>query len=1125
MQTPPGTPVRGALSESKRALLEKRMRGEAAGRPSSSAITRRADDGPAPLSFAQEHLWFMEQMEPGHPRYHLPGAIRLIGPVDPAALERALTEAVARHESLRTVFPLVDGKPVQVVLPELRVPVPVVDVPEVPGEDREATVDRMVREEGARPFDLERGPLIRAVLFRLSEREHVLLQVVHHIASDGWSQGLFSREFSALYEHYALGAPRPELPEPAVRYRDFAVWQREYLAGSGAFRRDLEYWKQRLAGAPQLELPTDRPRPAVQSGRGAMYRFPFGEPLADAARSLALESGVTLHMLLVAVFSATLHHYTGQEDQLVGSLLGGRGRPETERVVGYFVNLTALRVDLSGDPTFRQLLRRVRDAVLDSDAHQDLPFARIVHEVGAAGDLSRHPLIQAMVFAHNFVRHTVPFPGEAEDVLQAVPMYADSPVALVDTGTAKFDLSLALHDIPGSLTGLVEYSTDLFERDTVVRLVRHYLRVLEQVAAAPDTRLGELRLADAEERRRAVEEWNDTRRPFPREATLHALFAGQAARAPGAAAVRWDGGGLTYGELDALAEGLARRLAARGVRPEQRVGVLLPLSAEMVAAWLAVLRAGAAYVPLDPAYPRERLGFLARDAGVSVALTSAALRGLLPAGVRAVCVDEPAGAEADGAPLPDALPADALAQVIYTSGSTGTPKGVAVPHRAVVRLLRGADFLQVAADDRVAPTASPVFDAATWEVWAPLVNGACLEILPREAVPDPRALAGALRERGVSVLFLTTALLHQAAREEPGAFAGLRALLFGGEAADPGLVRRVLEHGAPGRLLHLYGPTESTVYASWHPVAAVAPGAATVPIGRPVSNTTLYVLGPAMEVVPPGVPGELYAGGDGVARGYLGRPELTAEKFVPDPFSGEPGARLYRTGDRARWSEAGELEFLGRMDRQVKVRGFRIEPGEVEAALRALPGLRDAVVAAREGGPGAPGERRLVAYVVPGGDAPPVEELREALRERLPEYMVPTAFVVLDALPLTATGKTDRRALPAPEDAAAAREHVAPRTPTEIALAEIWAEVLGRDRVGAEDSFFELGGHSLLATQVNSRVRERLGADLPVRAVFEEVTVERLARRIDERRDAAPAAASPITRRSREAYRVSGGPA
>jgi amino acid adenylation domain-containing protein len=1121
---------RQALSESKRALLQKRLRGEAARKPSAAAITPSAGEGPAPLSFAQEHLWFMEQMEPGHARYHLPGADRMVGPVDAAAMERALNDLVRRHESLRTVFPMVNGKPAQVVLPEMRVSIPVVDVPSAPGEDREAILEEMVREESARPFDLERGPLLRAVLFRVSEREHVLLQVIHHIVSDGWSQGLISREFSELYAHHALGAPAPEFEVAPIRYRDFAVWQREYLAGSGAFVRDLEYWRRQLAGAPPLELPTDHPRPPVQSGRGAMYRFPVPERLADGARGLALDAGVTLHMLMVATFNATVYLLTGQDDQVVGSLLGGRSRPETEWVVGYFVNLTALRVDVSGNPTFRQLLRRVRDVVLDSDAHQDLPFARVVHEAGAQGDLSRHPLVQAMVFVHNFVRHTVPLPVNPDAEVRSVPMYADTPVVLVDTGTAKFDLDLAFHDIPGSFGGMVEYSTDLFEEESVAALVRRFLGVLEQAVARPDAPLDSFGVVDPAERSRVLEEWNRTARPYPRDAALHTLFEEQARRAPDAPALRYGDDTLSYGELERRANRLAHGLRARGVRPEDRVGVLLEPSGEMVTAWLAALKAGAAYVPLDPAFPRERLALLAADAGVSLTLTTDALRGLLPPDAAVLSLDGDAAATAEAPDTPPGVevPAEALAYVVYTSGSSGTPKGVAVPHRGVARLVRGADYVQLGPDDRVAQAASPVFDAATWEVWGALLNGACVEGIARETALDPRALARELRERGVTALFLTTALLNQAAREEPSAFATLRHLLFGGEAADPEAVRRVLARGAPGRLLHVYGPTESTTFAAWHPVGEVPEDAATVPLGRGISNTTLYVLDGRMEPVPPGLPGELYLGGDGLARGYLGRPDATAERFVPDPFSGTPGARMYRTGDRVRWNDRGETEFLGRVDFQVKIRGFRIEPGEVETVLREAPGVRDAAVVAREGDSGAPGARRLVGYVVPAEDADTgawLDGVRDHLRARLPEYMLPSALVTMDALPLTSTGKTDRRALPAPDGARPeGREYVAPRTPLETTLAEIWAEVLGLDRVGVRDSFFDLGGHSLLATQVVSRVRERLGVEVPLRAVFEELTVERLATRMAAERPAA-AAPAPITRRDRSGYRLPGGAA
>jgi amino acid adenylation domain-containing protein len=1123
MQTPPGTPARDALSESKRALLEKRMRGAAAGRPSPAAIGRRAGDGPAPLSFAQEHVWFMEQMEPGHPRYHLPGAIRLLGPVDPAALERALTEGVRRHESLRTVFPLVDGQPAQVVLPELRVPVPVVDVPEVPGEDREATVERMVREEGARPFDLEHGPLIRAVLFRLAEREHVFLQVVHHIATDGWSQGLFSREISALYEHYALGAPAPDLPEPAVRYRDFAVWQREYLAGSGAFRRDLDFWKQRLADAPQLELPTDRPRPPVQSGRGAMYRFAIPDALADAARALARESGASLHMLLVATLNATLLHYTGQDDQVVGSLLGGRGRAETERVVGYFVNLTALRVDLSGDPSFRTLVRRVRDAVLDSDAHQDLPFARIVHEVGAQGDLGRHPIFQVMAFVHNFVRHTVPLPGEADDVLRSVPMYADSQVGLVDTGTAKFDISLAFHDIPGSLGGLAEYSTDLFDEDTIVRLVRHYLRVLEQVTADPDAPVAALRLLDDAERRRILEEWGPTPPLPPGAGTLHGPFGAQAARTPGAPALLWSAGEVTYAELDRRAEAVARALRRRGVGPEARVGVCLERTPDLVAALLGVLRAGGTYVPLDPAYPRERIAAMLADSGAALVVADAAVGSTLEgfACGRLLLEEVEAVGPGDGERVDGGAAPENGAYLIYTSGSTGTPKGVLVEHRSAAALLRWCRGVFPA--DKCAgvlAAGSVGFDISVFEIFHPLSVGGAL-VLAEDALALPEHPA---RERVTLLSAVPTAAAELL--RTGGIPRSVRTVSLVGEPLRGDLARGLYALGHVREVWNLYGPTEDTVYSTASLVEAGADG--DPPIGRPVAGTRAYVLDRRLEPAPAGVAGELYLAGQGLARGYLARPHATAERWVPDPFAAEAGARMYRTGDRARWRPDGTLEYLGRVDRQVKVRGFRVEPGEVEAALHRHPGVREAAVEARGD---TVGTLRLVGYVAPSDEAagaPAAAELRSFLRDLLPEHMVPTAWVVLEALPRTSSGKVDRKALPAPDGAHAdaGREPVPPRTATEAALVEIWAEVLGLERVGIDDSFFELGGHSLLATQVVSRVRERLGAVLPLRAVFQELTVERLARRVDERRDGAPAAApAPITRRSREAYRVSDGPA
>ncbi len=1165
---------RPSLTDAKRALLEKRLRGEAAGRAASTAITRLGGDGPVPLSLAQEHLWFMAQMEPGNPVYHLPAAIRLLGPLDVSALERALNDVVARHGSLRTVFPLVDGKPMQRVLPEVHVPVPVIDVPEVPGEDREATLARMLRDEGGRPFDLENGPVARGTVFRLSPTEHVFLQNIHHLVSDGWSQGLFSRELSAFFAHHAFGAPAPDLPPIPIEYTDFARWQREALAGTGVFDRDLEYWRRQLAGAPPLEMPTDRPRPRVMSYRGSMYRFPFGEDLAEALRRLAADEGVSMHMLMMAGLSATLLHYTGQEDQVLGSLLGGRGRPETERVIGYFVNLAAIRVDLSGRPTFRQLLRRVRDLVLDSDRYGAVPFARLVAEMGAQGDLSRHPIIQAMVFVHNFVRDTVPLRDEGgeEDptVLRSVPMYTGMEVGLVDTGTSKFDFGFSLHDIPGSLTGFVEYNTDLFDASTMEALVARYLRVLRQVTADPGTGVWELDLMDAGERRRVREEWNATARPYPPGDTVPSLFAAQAARAPDAVAVAAPrDGSLTYAALAERSGRLAESLRGLGVGPETRVGVCVERGPEMVVALLAVLRAGGAYVPLDPEYPAERLAWMLADSAVPVLLTQAPLVERLPAhGARTVLLDGPLPAPsranefaattaqsppartelpdasdspaehdvvlpsplvgegpgeggARGAPEPTVHP-DNLAYVIYTSGSTGRPKGVMVEHRNLANLLLGTrDAFGLREGDVYPALGSFAFDISLMEMFAPLVTGGTVRVVERERVVDVERLVEELA--GSTVLHVVPAVMRRAAaavRAGRGTLPGMQRILVGGDVVAPDLVPEIRAAFPGAEVRIMYGPTETTVLATGHLVDAEETVDRPL-MGAPLPNVRAYVCGGDGELVPPGVPGELWLGGRGVARGYLGRPELTAEKFVPDPFSGEPGARLYRTGDRARWLAEGTMEFLGRVDAQVKVRGFRIEPGEVEAALAAHPAVRESVVAAL----GDPGDAWLAGYVVPAeGAAPDPAELRAWLAERLPEHMVPGAVVVMDAFPLNGSGKVDRRALPAPE-AAGREEYVAPRTPAEETVASVWAEVLEVERVGARDSFFTLGGHSLLATQVISRLRALLGVEVPLRVVFEEATVERLAARVDELLAEGPAAGpAPITRRARE-VRKPGAPA
>jgi amino acid adenylation domain-containing protein len=1071
----------------------------------------------APASFAQERMWVLDRVEGAGAAYVVHVGLRISGALDHAALERAVGELVRRHESLRTVFAESDGVPVQVIAPFAGLSLPVEEV-----ADQDA-VQRIAGEEVSRPFDLAAGPLFRARLLRRTSGGHTLLLTMHHIVSDGWSLGVIAREVGELYDAFRHGRPSP-LPEPAFQYADYAAQQRARLRGA-ALERQLAYWRERLADAPALlDLPTDHPRPAVQGFRGRSVSVTLPRAVIAPLEALARREGATLHMVLLAAFQVLLGRYAGTEDVVVGSPVAGRGREELEELVGCFVNTVALRTDLSGDPAFREVLRRVRSATLGAYTHQELPFERVVAEVRPERSPGHAPVVQVMFALENPLSGLDGLPG-----LEAVSLRED-------TGTSKFDLTLALELGPKGCAGALEYRTDLFEEATIRRLGARLERVLAQVGEDPEVRLSRLEWMDADERRRVVEEWNRTAAPYPAAADLPALFEAHAARAPDAPALVCGGVRLTCGELNARANRLAHHLLRAAAGPEARVGIHLERGVEMVVALLAAVKAGCAYVPLEPGYPAERLTFMLADAGVSVLVTQDSLRAALPipGGVPVVSVDgDAARIAAEPAENPGrGTGPRGLAHVIYTSGSTGVPKGVGIEHRGVVRLVRETDRLALGPGDRVAQASTVAFDAATFEVWGALLNGAALVVIPREVVLSPERLEAALRAEGVTVLLLATALFNQVARERPAAFAGLRAVLFGGEAADADAVRAVLRAGPPGRLENVYGPTENTAFSTCHVVDGVAADAVTVPIGRPIANSTAYVLDDTLRPLPPGLPGELYVGGDGVARGYLGRPALTAERFVPDPFSREPGARMYRTGDRVRvrecvsasvreWNDEDvsreasptnalthsrthalpfALEFLGRLDGQVKIRGFRVETGEIEAAVRAVPGVSECVVVvAGEGG-----ERRLVAYVVGGADA---DGVRDHLRRTLPHYMVPAAFVALDRLPLTPNGKLDRRALPAPERAA--REHVPPRTPAEEVLAGIWAEVLRVDAVGATDDFFALGGHSLLAMRVVSRVRAAFGVEPTVRTLFEARTLAELARAVEAMRRGDDDAALP----------------
>jgi amino acid adenylation domain-containing protein len=832
----------------------------------------------------------------------------------------------------------------------------------------------------------------------------------------------------------------------------------------------------------------------VLGARGASVAFALAPAASDAVRQLARRGGATLFMTLLAGWQALLGRWADAEDVVVGAPVAGRTRREVESLIGFFVNTLALRTDLSGDPTVAGLLGRVRESVLAAHAHQELPFERLVEELGVRRDLAHTPLFQVM------------FTLDVDAAGGRAPRLGGMETERLEVGTAttKFDLLLAMADEGGRLTGALEFRADLFEAATAERMAAQLGVLLEAMAADPERRLSGVEWVAPAERRLLVEGWNQTARDYPRE-SVHALFAEQAARTPDAVALSFQGGSLTYAELDRRANQLAHHLRRGGVGAEARVGVCMERSPELVAALLGVLKAGGAYVPLDPAYPAARLAYLLADSDVAMVLTQERLRGRLQeGGAEVVAVDaaaEEIARESGEAPAVPTDP-DQLAYVIHTSGSTGEPKGAAVPHRAVVRLVRGAGYARFGPGEVFLHLAPTGFDAATFEIWGALLNGARLVLAPA-GVPTVPQLAGLLAREGVTTLWLTAGLFAVVVDERPEALAGVRQLLAGGDVLPPAHARRALEALPGTRLVNGYGPTENTTFTCTHAVEAGDAARGSIPIGLPVENTTAYVLDRALRPTPVGVPGELFAGGAGLARGYLGRPELTAERFVPDPFGGEPGARLYRTGDRVRRRADGVLEFLGRMDQQVKVRGFRVEPGEVEAALLRHPALREAAVVVREdAAPGMPGERRLAAYVVPAdGAAPDAAELRAFLAASLPEHMLPAAYVAIEGLPLTPNGKLDRRALPAPE-APSGREHVAPRTATETAVAGIWAELLGVERVGIHDNFFELGGHSLLLVRLHARLLERFGERASLTDLFQLATLEDLARHLARRPEA-----------------------
>ncbi|WP_246763631.1 non-ribosomal peptide synthetase [Rhizobium sp. 007] len=1039
--------------------------------PAIAAVSRHE---PLVLSFAQQRLWFLAQLDEGSTNYHIPLALRLRGGLDRTAWQRSLDRLFARHEALRSVFVAPEGKPrVEVLPPDAGLPVLEHDLRGRP--DAEAALLDLCHEEARTPFDLARGPLIRGRLIRMSDAEHVFLLTQHHIVSDGWSMGVLVRELSQLYRAFAAGEDDP-LPPLAIQYPDYAAWQRQWLSGE-RLQSQAQYWRDTLAGAPALlALPTDRARPAQQSFAGASVPVVIDADLTRGLKRLSRQHGTTLFMTVLAAWGAVLSRLSGQDDLLIGVPSANRGRREVEELIGFFVNTLAVRMNLSGAPSVSELLERTRRTALAAQEHQDLPFEQVVEIVQPPRALDHTPLFQVMLAWQNNAVETFDLPGLS---VKAVGEGLDQ---------VKFDLELSLGEQGEVIAGTLGYATALFDRATIERQRGYLLALLRAMVADAEQPVGRIDILPAAERSYLLEELNRTDADYPSDLCIHALFEAQVQKAPDAVAVVHEDETLSYGELNARANRLAHHLIGLGVRPGDCVATMLDRSVALVVAQLAILKAGGVYVPVDRALPSARQEWLLADCAARLVLGKSDDDDLVEATIPVLPIEPLMVGTGCSADPGLALSAEAAAYVMYTSGSTGLPKGVVVPHRAVNRLVINNGYAKIDAGDRMAWAGNPAFDASTFEVWAPLLNGGCIIAMDATTISSSN-FAKALKQQRVTSLFLTTVLFNQYTSSIAPTLAQLKYLLCGGERNDLPSFLRLLREEGPVRLVHCYGPTETTTFATVCEITAIDETFRRLPIGRPIANTRVYLLDGHGAPVPFGAVGELYIGGAGVARGYLNRPELTAERFLADPFSDEAGARMYRTGDLARYLPDGNLEFLGRNDDQVKIRGFRIEPGEIAARLCEHDRVREAVVVARED---TTGDKHLVAYVVCGPEAGSDDEdggglagaLRAHLGGRLPDYMVPSAFVRLAALPLTANGKLDRKGLPAPEDDAYARAaYEAPQGGIETALAAIWAELLGVERVGRHDHFFELGGHSLLAVQLMERLR-RLSLGVEVRTLF-----------------------------------------
>ena len=1050
-------------------------------------------DRTLPLSYAQQRLWFFNRWEPSEAVYNRPIVFRLNGQLNVAALEQSLNEVLRRHEVLRTIFATSEGDPIQVIVSSLTLTIPVVDLQDHPASEREAEARRRTIEEGQRPFDLSRGPLVRARLWRVNEEEHIFLLTIHHTVYDGSSKGILLRELSVLYEACSRGTPSP-LSALSIQYADFAVWQRQWLQGE-VLHTQLAYWQQQLAGAPPaLELPTDRPRPLVQTFQGARQSLRLSKELSESLHALSRQEDATLFMTLLAAFTTLLYRYTGQEDILVGTPIANRNRVELEGLIGFFANTLVLRSKLSGELSFRELLKQVRNVALAAYAHQYLPFEKLVEELQP--ERAHHPLFQVMFILEKGAGATLELPGLTASALE------------VDSESTPFDLILTLIEQAEGFQGSLGYNTDLFDAATIQRMLGHFQVLLEGLVVDPDQPVGTLPLLTKAERQQLLYGWNHTRRDYPQDQCIHQLFESQAATTPEQIALVHGARKITYREVNEQANQLAHLLQKRGIRPETLVAVCMDRSPEVVIAMLAILKAGGAFVSLDANFPPERLNFVLQDTDAQIVITKQAFVDrfgksrveVIPINTRwnEVSLESMSNPES-------AIKSENLLYVVYTSGSTGNPKGILVTHRSFVNYALGmVQTFEVSSLDRRLQFASLNSESFISEVFFTFLAGATLVLRPAQDFASIAEYLQFLEENSITITVLPSVFWHEwvTSMSEEDVFvpSSLRCLITGMDKVRADLLAEWKQKiGGRIRWFNGYGPAETTCLATVYEADFSADNhLSSVPIGRPLANTTIYLLDQYLNPVPIGVPGELYIGGHGVARGYLNLPELTAERFLSDMFSDEPQGRLYRTGDLACYLPDGNIQFLGRIDHQVKIRGFRVEPGEVETVLRQHPVVQEAVVMARED---EPNDKRLVAYVVAAPNAPAsINELRSFLREKLPHYMIPSAFVFVETLPLASSGKVNLQALPKPDPTALGLEaaFVAPRTEIEVALAEIWTQVLGIERIGVYDNFFDLGGHSLLSLKMIHRVEKELGVQVSPRELVTQ-TLGQLAARCEER--------------------------